>query len=338
MGFPLRGGVYYGVVHEHFSKVPVTIVGGFLGAGKTTTINYILSNFTGKEVDVLVREYGAVAIDDKLIDLKKENIHVFTRGSIHQDPQLLLYDYLHHLHHEKAEAGFEHLIMEASGLDIPEYLIQLFFLGHLPYQYRLGSYIALVDAEYGHLNLDEFRVAREQVAYADVILINKVDLADENTIESLRERLGRINSMTRIYPTTYGQVDIDKVLDISLYEQLKNLKQVSYAGKDENIMDDIRTVVLTENRPMDKKKVNKWIQNLFDTRGLNILRSKGFFYFADDDYRYEFQAVRKTFSSKADHIWQEDEERKSVVVLIGRELTDAEELQESFSSCVASNE
>lgn len=68
------------------------------------------------------------------------------------------------------------------------------------------------------------------------------------------------------------------------------------------------------------------------------MRSKGFFYFADDDYRYEFQAVRKTFSSKADHIWQEDEERKSVVVLIGRELTDAEELQESFSSCVASNE
>lgn len=321
--------------HQHNIRIPVTIIGGFLGAGKTTLVNHIISNTAEKRVDVLVREYGAVSIDDQLINLQKENIHVFTGGSIHQDPQLMLYEYLHSLYNKTGGCGFDHLLMEASGLDWPEHLVHLFFLGHLRYHYRIGSYITLVDAEYGHLNLDEYRIAREQIAYADAIIINKIDLAKDEEVESLERRLRNINSMAKIYRTSYGQVDISDVLDISLYEELKYLEN-SYIGKDEGIMDDIRTVVLTENRPMDKEKVNEWIQNLFDTRGLKILRSKGFFYFADEDYRYEFQAVRKTFHSKADHIWKEDEEKKSVVVLIGKELTDAEELQESFSSCAVS--
>jgi Ni2+-binding GTPase involved in maturation of urease and hydrogenase len=89
-------------------KKTVNIIGGFLGSGKTTLVNYILSHMIDKKVDVLVREYGAVSIDDMLINLKKENIHVFTNLHIHEDPQILLYHYFQKLHDKTIENPFDH--------------------------------------------------------------------------------------------------------------------------------------------------------------------------------------------------------------------------------------
>jgi len=317
--------------HENVSKKTVNVIGGFLGAGKTTLVNYILSEMTDKRVDVLVREYGAVSIDDMLINIKRENIHVFTNLHVHEDPQILLYHYFHKLHDKTIENPFDHLLMEASGLDTPEGLIHLFFLGHMQQFYELGSYIVIADAEYGQLNLDEYKVAKHQISFADVILLNKVDLADDEEIEHLEKRIHSINSMAEIYRTQYGRVELNKIMNIDLYEQLKDLSNNS--KEEENSVDNIRTVVLSENRPMDKEKVNEWIQNLFVTYGNQLLRSKGFFYFKNDDYRYEFQAVRKTYHSKADKLWEDDEERKSIVVLIAEGEIDSAMLQKSFSLC-----
>lgn len=315
------------------AKKTVNIIGGFLGSGKTTLVNYILSNMTDKKVDVLVREYGAVSIDDMLINIKKENIHVFTNIHVHDDPQIIIYHYFDKLNRDTLDNPFDHLLMEASGLDTPEGLVHLFFIGHMQEMYRLGSYIALVDAEYGNINLDDYKVAKKQVAFADVILINKTDLASEEEISRLEKRIHSLNSMAKIYHTQYGRVDLDKVMVIDIYEQLKGLS--NNKAKDECSTDNIKTVILSENHPMDKEKINNWLQNLFDTKGNKILRSKGFFSFAYDDYRYEFQAVRKTFHSKADKKWEEGEDRKSVVVLIGEGSMDSKILKESFSFCIS---
>ncbi|MDD2396522.1 MAG: GTP-binding protein [Tissierellia bacterium] len=312
-------------------KKTVNIIGGFLGSGKTTLVNYILSHMIDKKVDVLVREYGAVSIDDMLINLKKENIHVFTNLHIHEDPQILLYHYFQKLHDKTIENPFDHLLMEASGLDTPEGLIHLFFLGHMQHLYKLGSYIVIVDAEYGQLNLDEYKVAKHQVAFADVILLNKVDLVNDEEIDVLEKRIHNINSMAKIYRTQYGRVKLDNIMNIDLYKQLKDLSNI--CKEEKNSVDNIKTVVLSENRPMDKKKVNDWIQDLFTAYGNKLLRSKGFFYFKNDDYRYEFQAVRKTYHSKADKKWEDSEERKSVVVLIAEDEIDSAMIQKSFSSC-----
>lgn len=320
--------------HENTAKKTVNIIGGFLGSGKTTLVNYILSHMTDKRVDVLVREYGAVSIDDMLINLKKENIHVFTNIHIHEDPQILLYHYFHKLHDKTKDNPFDHLLMEASGLDTPEGLIHLFFLGHMQDLYELGSYIVVVDAEYGQLNLDEYKVAKDQVAFADVVLLNKVDLADEEEINSLEKRIHSLNSMAKIFRAQYGRVNLDSIMNIELYEQLRNLTN---SMEDEVSVDKIKTLVLSEDRPMDKEKVNEWIQNLFTTYGNKLLRSKGFFCFENEDYRYEFQAVRKTYHSKADKLWKESEERKSVVVLIAEGDLDSAKLKESFSLCLSDN-
>lgn len=318
-------------------KIPVTIVGGFLGAGKTSVVNHIISN-TSHETDVLIREFGSVSIDDMLIHLNKKNIHIFPGVSLHHDPQLMLYGFLNNLYERTEEKIIDNLIMELSGLDSPEQLVQLFFLGDMPKQFRLASFITIVDAEYGQLNLDDYSISAEQVAFADVIIINKIDLATEESIKKLAHRVHKINSIAKIYFAKYGAIDIDEVLDVDFHKQLLDYTANIPKGDDEILMDNIKTIVLSESQPLDKEKVNKWIQNLFVTEGIKILRSKGFLNFYDSDYRYEFQAVRKTFHSKSDRLWNKEEERKSVVVLIGEGLDDEEKYQETFHKCIVNDE
>lgn len=314
-------------------RIPVTVIGGFLGSGKTTLVNHILANTpVERRVDVLVREYGTVSIDDMLIHLDREKIHVLPGISMHHDPQLILYGFLDGLYEKSEGTAFDHLLMETSGLDRPDELMQLFFLGNIRTQYALSSYITVVSAEYGDLDLDEYPVALEQVAHADVILLNKIDLVSPETVAALTNRLRRINGIARIIPTTYGIVDLNRVMAFHLYDQLKGLKTSPMEGEDTG-MEKIRTVVLNESRPMDKEKVNAWIQDLFMDQGMKLLRSKGFLYFDGEAHRYEFQAVRKSFHSKADRLWEPGEERKSVIVLIGEGIEDAKGIQDSFSRC-----
>ncbi|MDY7041507.1 MAG: GTP-binding protein [Chloroflexota bacterium] len=331
-------------------RKPVTIIGGFLGAGKTTLLNYILTeqqNIRQQNIrmEVIIREYGAVGVDDKLLVGKTVNVELMSGGCIFADPQLKLYWTLEDLYHRCDKLGtdnfswedvdFDYLLMETSGLDMPEYLVNMFFLDRLRDHYRLDSYITVVDAEYGELTLDEYELACEQIALADIILLNKIDLADEEKVSSLERRLRRINALARIHRTEYTRVSLDSILGVGLFEAAikPEIRKVGHNGEEK--VDKIKSIVLSEKRPMDKTKVNAWIKDLFVSRGHKILRSKGFLNFAGSDHRFVFQGVRKTFHSTADRLWEPDEERESVIVLIGEELDDAEELQRSFSACVA---
>lgn len=333
-----------GRMHEHIHKddkegpsnkgpkVPVTVIGGFLGSGKTTHVNHLIKASNDTRVDVIVREFGSISIDDMLVHLPKERVHVFPGVSMHHDPQLMLYGFLDNLY-ERYGKTFDSVLMESSGLDKPEDLVQLFFLGDVAKNYRLGSYIAIVSADYGSLDLDEYRIAREQAALADVVIINKTDLADEAEVDKLEERIRGMNMMAKIIRASFGETDPREVTDISLSDQLEGVYQRVKEGRRAFGMDDIRTIALTETRPMDKEKVNAWLQSLFMKDGTKMLRSKGFFSFQGFDDRFEFQAVRKTFHSKADRKWEVGEERKSVVVVIGEGLPEEKELQASFSEC-----
>jgi G3E family GTPase len=334
-------------------RKPVTIIGGFLGAGKTTLLNRILIEERELRKEIIIREYGSIAIDHELIEEDLANIVLVAGGCLFTDPQTILYWTLENLYSRCDKHGtgnftwqdvdFDYLVLETSGLDMPEYLAGLFFLNQLRDHYRLDSYIVVVDAEYGELNLDEYRRTCEQIAFADILLINKIDLADEETLRRLERRLRRINALARIYRTEFTGIGLDKILDVDLFDApLKGAGLDSISGgraiagpSEEDGMDPFQSVVLSETRPMDKDKVNVWIHNLFSSRGHTILRSKGFLNFAGYDHRFVFQGVRRTFHSKADRLWKPDEERKSTIVLIGEGLDDAEELQRSFSECIS---
>ena len=335
-------------------RKPVTIIGGFLGTGKTTLLNHILTHERDLRKEIIIREYGSLPIDHELIEDETADIVWVSGGCLFADPQTTLYWALENLYSRADYTGggnltwqdvdFDHVLLETSGLDMPEYLAGLFFLDRLRDHYRLDSYIVVVDAEYGELCLDEYRRACEQVAFADILLINKIDLADEEPIRRLERRLRRINALARIYRTEYTRIDLDRILDVRLFNAPPDVVLVSeatagsYPGAnphEEDAMDAFQSVVLSEKRPLDKEKVNVWINELFAQRGRKILRSKGFLNFAGYDHRFVFQGVRMTFHSKADRLWKPDEERSSTIVLIGEGLDDAAELQRSFSQCVA---
>ncbi|MDW7667951.1 MAG: GTP-binding protein [Bacillota bacterium] len=318
---------------EEMPTIPATIIGGFLGSGKTSLVNHILENSGEKRIDIVVREFGSIPIDDMLIHVEPERIHAFPGVSMHYDPQLMIYGFMDRLHEDSEGEGFDHLLMESSGMDEPEYLMKLFFLGNMREEYELTSYITLIDCEFGHLNIDEYPLVVEQIGYADIILLNKVDLIEKKEIESIEKRVSNINRMAKIYRTEYGRVDLSKILKVDLYNQLKDLNEQNNVKEEGTYMDKVKTVVLSEEEPMDKEKINKWIDKVFKDDSIKLLRSKGFFNFKNEDYRYEFQAVRKSFHSKSDRLWDENDDRKSTVVFIGEGI-DEEQFKKEFKECV----
>jgi G3E family GTPase len=342
-------GVDPGIPPDPSLRKPVTVVAGFLGAGKTTLLNHMLSQGSKSRTEVIVREYGDIGIDQELIATGEAHILLILAANLFVDPQTRLYWGMENLYSRCDKLGlnrftweevdFDRVLIESSGLDRPEHMAQLFYLEKLRDHYRLDAAVVVVDAEYGDLTLDQYRFAREQAAFADILLVNKSDLAGEAVMDHLEARLRRINPLARICRTEYTAVPCDQILDIGLFDGVPGFDILAglepSAAKGESSLDDIQSVVLTENRPLDKAKVTAWLRALFHARGLDILRSKGFLNFSGDDYRFVFQGVRRTFHSKADRLWQPGEERKSTLVLIGEHLDDGPALQEAFSACVA---
>ncbi|OQB24652.1 MAG: putative GTP-binding protein YjiA [Chloroflexi bacterium ADurb.Bin180] len=348
-------------------RKPVTVVAGFLGAGKTTLLNHMLAQRLDGRTEIIVREFGALGIDQELIAAESAHIQLILAANLFVDPQTRLFWGLENLYSRCDKLGlnrytwqdvdFDRVLLESSGLDRPEHLAQLFYLDKLRDHFRLDAAIVVVDAEYGDLTLDQYRLAREQAAFADILLVNKADLAGDATMSSLEARLRRINPLARVYRTEYTALPCEQVVDVGLFDGVPGFDILSgleasspaeppesrarsgwpQSTEGEGKLDDIQSVVLTESRPLDKEKLTAWLRTLFDTRGLDILRSKGFLWFAGSEHRYVFQGVRRTFHSKADRPWQPGEVRKSTIVLIGEHLDDGQALQEGLSACVATS-
>lgn len=309
----------------------INIISGFLGAGKTTLVKHLLDQTKDKKVDVVIREYGSATIDDYLVDYDKSRVHMYLGVSLHEAPDVLLYQYLERLYDTADRHPFDNLLLESSGAESAEDLVRMFMTGNLRAHYRLGSFITVVDAQFGELNLDEYRVARHQVAFADVIVINRTDLSDEKSIQRLISQIRQINSMAKIICTSFGNVEAEEVLDIKLYDQLKGLQNEEV----DTAVEGISTVTITAEEPLELEKINDWFQELYSKDGAKILRGKGFLNISGSEYRYEFQSVRKAFHSKADTKWTLEDDCRSVLVLIGENLPDKEKLQQGFNQCKA---
>lgn len=314
-------------------KKRVNLIGGFLGSGKTTMVNNILSQPLNQRIDVIVKEFGSISVDDKLMSISKDRIHPFTGAAMHTDQQTMLINFLDALYGKSEQHPFDHLLIEASGAESAEQLLQIFYLPRTRDCYELGSYICVVDGEFGSLNLHEFRIAREQTAFADFLIVNKCDRVGEEELAALERELRIINPFAEIIETSFGAVDASAII---VPDSVAQLRSIDFDRQEEDTVEGFRSIAIRISEPLDMEKVNAWIRETYEQYGKKLLRGKGYFNIAGSDYRFDFQSVRTNFHAKTEEEWNPDEERESVVVFIGAELPDKEQLEAGLLACAAS--
>jgi G3E family GTPase len=314
--------------------IPTTVLTGFLGAGKTTLLNRILTNPQAGRVAVIVNEFGEVGIDGQLVTPTAETIIELNNGCVCCTVRGDLIAALGRL--RDSGLSFDRVVIETSGLADPAPVIQSFVLDEvLRAHFALDAIVTVVDARHLALQL-EHDEAREQIAFADVILLNKVDLESPPRIDAVEHEIRRLNPLARIHRTQDCELALDRVLDVRAFD-LKNILAIDPALLDEHDhehAEDIGCVAIRCPDSMDDLKFNRWINTLIFTSARDLLRVKGVLNFAGQNRRFVFHGVHMTLDGRPGRPWRPAEERMNEIVFIGRNL-DAAALRAGFEDCRA---
>jgi len=333
------------------NRIPVTVLTGYLGAGKTTLLNRILSRQHGRRYAVIVNEFGEIGIDGDLILNSDEELFEMNNGCICCTIRGDLIKTVHGL--LARDRNFDAIMVETTGLADPGPVAQTFFVdGHLRSLTELDSVTTVVDAKHIGLRLADSREAREQIAFADQIILNKTDLVSDAELHEVEGRIHAINAIAPIHRAQRAEVDFAAILgrggfDLARIVDLEPHFLNPAHGEEGHVhgeechehddpihSEDVKSVSLSFDRPMDRRKVARWLTALCKNRGQDILRAKGIIDVKDNDRRLVFQAVHMILEGDLQREWRPDEARYSRLVFIGRNLDHAE-LKAGFESCVA---
>ena len=347
--------------------IPVTVLTGYLGAGKTTLLNRILTEDHGRRYAVIVNEFGEVGIDNDLVVNTDEEVFEMNNGCVCCTVRGDLIRVLSGLmRRQTAERrAFDAIIVETTGLADPGPVAQTFFVDEdVRAKTRLDSVTTVVDARHVLLRLADSREAREQIAFADQIVLNKTDLVDEAVLLEVEGRLRRLNPLAPIHRAQRSAVDLalilerggfdlDRILDLEPHFLNPAHGEAGHVHDDHCGHDhldhggaghhgghahedqDIQGVALTSDVPLDGQRVTQWLNTLLQLQGADILRAKGILDVKGEDRRLVFQAVHMILEGDLQRPWTLQERRYSRMVFIGRNL-DRASLEAGLKACEAS--
>jgi G3E family GTPase len=317
------------------AQVPVTVLTGYLGAGKTTLLNRILSEQHGKKYAVIVNEFGELGVDNDLVVNADEEVFEMNNGCICCTVRGDLIRIIEGL--MKRKDKFDGILVETTGLADPGPVAQTFFTDDdVKAKTRLDAIVTVIDAKHFFGQLEQGSEAEQQVAFADVILLNKTDLVSAEDLKKVEDRIRGINRYARIFHTQKSQIELDAILDKGAFDLGRILEfepDFLHSGHDHHHEDEVRSLSITADRPVDPDKFQKWMGALLQIKGADIFRSKGILAIDGAPRRYVYQGVHMMMDSAWGTQWKDGEKRSSKLVFIGRNL-DGDNLQRGFEECL----
>ena len=313
--------------------IPVTVLTGYLGAGKTTLLNRILTEQHGKRYAVVINEFGELGVDNDLVVESDEEIFEMNNGcaccTVRGDLIRIISALL------KRRGRFDGIIVETTGLANPAPVAQTFFIDEtLQAKTRLDAIVTVVDALNLPKRLLDSPEAEAQIAFADVVVINKTDLVTPAQLAAVEAQVRGINQFVTIHHAQNSNVPIDQIMDRGAFDLNRVLEFAPEFLTDDSHLhnSDITSMSFSVKRPIDPERFSRWIGGLFNERGIDMLRTKGILSYPDEDRRYAFQAVHEIIGGDFIGPWKEGEPRDSRIVFIGRNLN-RPQLRRGFEAC-----
>ncbi|MGD9715031.1 MAG: GTP-binding protein [Thermomicrobiales bacterium] len=336
------------------SKSKVVVLTGFLGAGKTTLLNRILTSPQGRRVAVIVNEFGEIGIDHHLLIAAKQEVVQMSNGciccTVRGDLLRSLYDLL------DRRTEFDTVVIETTGLAEPGPVLQTLYADErIRAECMLTGVVTLVDAKYIVTQLEESGEAQEQIAFADLIVLNKTDLVDAEALDRVETAVRRLNSTAAVTRTRNSEIDIAGIFSLEevSFQRLATLKGSGCLGEEDHVahgchehghhhasghrhLKDIETITILQSGAHDGLKLSRWFQSMMAEHGHRILRMKGILDLWGDPDQFLFQGVRSEFECRPGRPWAEGEERTNRLVFIGRDL-DETAIRDGFATSLSTD-